>query len=417
MFTCIKYLHRRKLVSDLKEHPKPTALQLAGFQTRRVILRKRILQVRELQTTYMPGLRTVLPDPTVLDDAPHIRAEVVRLYFPSDLQTGTERDRTCVKGLTTVEARIRQALASDNLHDLRRHLLTRTYLNKWRVKNVSGQRTSTRARSLQHSIDIKVQDAKTRYRRSRKALFSLRGTGPWETFLKELNDDDVRGLNERLMTDLEKAQREHRLATGTQVDHDALDGVPLVGGLGDGKRTLSWIWITFQGGDDNSPEMVEGKLVSINHCYYLTRSSIALRIEWAKCRARAARYHEEMRWLKEEMRRVLQFGDWKEDWWRDRLPMRVDEDTALMEGLSAYSLEHADTESRFRQMLEGKWAGILKRAQVVLDDLALPLYADTPVEAPLVVDIEFDLEDEDDINGGNINWMQNHEEEEEELIA
>lgn len=70
------------------------------------------------------------------------------------------------------------------------------------------------------------------------------------------------------------------------------------------------------------------------------------------------------------MRCVLHFGDWKEDWWIDRLSMRVDGDPALMEGLQAYALEHANTECRFKQMLEGKWASILKRAQVVLDDLA-----------------------------------------------
>lgn len=43
------------------------------------------------------------------------------------------------------------------------------------------------------------------------------------------------------------------------------------------------------------------------------------------------------------------------------------------------------------------------------------LYADTLVEDPVVMDVEFDLEDEDDINGGNANWMQNQEEEEEQI--
>lgn len=251
---------RRKLLSDIKEHPKPTALQQASFQNRRVALRKRILQVRELQAVYMPGLRSILPDPTVLDDAPDIRAENVRLYFPSDLDDLAKRDRACVNGLANTEARIRQGLACDNLHDLRRHLLTRTYLNKWRVKNVSGQRMSTRARTLQHSVDMKVIGAKTRYRRSRAALLTLRGHGSWESVLKELNDDDIRGMNERLLTEQEKAQRQHRMAMGTQTDHDVLGGVPVTGTLGEGKRTLSWIWITFQGNDnDQSPEMVAGK--------------------------------------------------------------------------------------------------------------------------------------------------------------
>lgn len=262
--TCIlKYdradiMFRRKLHSELLEHPHPTPLQQAGFQSRRVALRKRIIQIRELQAIYMPGLRTILPDPMVLVDAPNIRAENVRLYFPSDIEKPSEREYTCVKGLAIVETRIRQGLALDNLHDLRRHLLTRTYLNKWRVKNVSGQRTSTRARTLQHSIDMKILGAKSRYRRSRNALLVLRGKGSWESVLKELHDDDVRGLNERLMTEREKAEREHRISTGTQFDADALPGVPMTGTMGEGKRTLSWIWISFTG-DENSPEMVEGE--------------------------------------------------------------------------------------------------------------------------------------------------------------
>ncbi|KAF7969254.1 hypothetical protein HWV62_27842 [Athelia sp. TMB] len=350
---------QRKLRSDMKQHPDPTTLQKSQFQSRRVALRKRILQVRELQAIYMPGLRTVLPDPTVLDDAPHARAEDIRLYFPSDLNTGTIRDRACINGIPDVEARARQALAYDNLHDLRRHLLTRTFLNKWRVKNVSGQRTSTRARSLQHTIDMKVHDAKIRYRRSRSALFALRGSGHWESILKELKDDDVRGLNERLMTEREKAERERRIATGKPTDQDTLEGVPVEGTLGDGKRTLSWIWILYSG-EDNSPEMIE-----------------ALRIEWAKCRARAARWHEELMLLKEEMRRVLQFSEWKWLWWRDRIAMRSDDDPTLMEGLRAYALEHADDELAIKESLSLKWADIRKRVEVVLTDLALPIYSIT----------------------------------------
>lgn len=65
-----------------------------------------------------------------------------------------------------------------------------------------------------------------------------------------------------------------------------------------------------------------------------------------------------MRLLKEEMRRVLEFGDWKEQWWRDRVTMCTDGDPALMEGLRAYSLEHADIEHRFKEMLTDKWANV-----------------------------------------------------------
>lgn len=204
----------------------------------------------------MPGLRSVLQDPSILDDSSDILAEKVRLYLPSELSS-SDRDRACLPELTAIEARIRHASAAEALDDLRRNLRTRTYLNKWRQKNISGQRRSTRARSLQHGIDVRVHDAKTRYRHARKALMVVEGPGEWEMTLKELHDDDVRALNERAMTEFEKAGREQRLAAGMQTDDDVREGVVLTGLLGDGTRKLSWIWLTINTADD-SKEMHEG---------------------------------------------------------------------------------------------------------------------------------------------------------------
>lgn len=91
------------------------------------------------------------------------------------------------------------------------------------------------------------------------------------------------------------------------------------------------------------------------------------------------------------MRRVLHFGDTKEQWWRDRPGMRVEEDEALMEGLRAYALEHASNEREFRETLEGKWADIRKRAEVVLGDLESSAFTETLPAAPVVVDINDDF--------------------------
>ncbi|KZP22585.1 hypothetical protein FIBSPDRAFT_717337, partial [Athelia psychrophila] len=112
----------------------------------------------------------------------------------------------CAEGLADVEARVREATAYDSLDELRCHLFTRTYVNKWRGKNVSGQHRSTRARTLQHTVDMRVHEAKTRYRASRHALLALRSSGSWQHALKDLRDDDVRALNERSMTEQEREQ-------------------------------------------------------------------------------------------------------------------------------------------------------------------------------------------------------------------
>jgi hypothetical protein len=204
----------------------------------------------------MPGLRTVLESPNVLDDSADAPAEGVRLYLPSELSS-SKRDRACIHGICDVEAQVRHADVSEALNDLRRNLQTRTYLNKWRVKNISGQHKLTRTWALQHRVDVRVHAAKTRYRHSQKALLILQGHGQSEESLKELRDEDVRALNERTLSMHEKQEREHRIATGRETVDDCRDRVVVTGALGKGKRTLSWIWLMVNGTDD-SLEMHEG---------------------------------------------------------------------------------------------------------------------------------------------------------------
>jgi len=40
-----------------------------------------------------------------------------------------------------------------------------------------------------------------------------------------------------------------------------------------------------------------------------------MRVEWAKTKARADRWHEEVLLVSEEMCRVLYFFQWKAEWW------------------------------------------------------------------------------------------------------
>jgi hypothetical protein len=85
----------------------------------------------------------------------------------------------------------------------------------------------------------------------------LKGDGPWERELKVLEDSDVRALNERALTEEEAEQR--------QTVHDYEDvaeegGVAAFGvvALGEGRRTLSWIWYTATSEDPTEAELVEG---------------------------------------------------------------------------------------------------------------------------------------------------------------
>lgn len=117
----------------------------------------------------------------------------------------------------------------------------------------------------------------------------------------------------------------------------------------------------------------------------LTLSVAALRVEWAKAKARGARWGEEVMLLDEEMRRILQFCDWKERWWKDQQDLRSlvePHEKTLREGLLAYSEKQMALERAIGQSWEAKWRGMRARA------------------APIIAgEIPEDVEDEDDYAG------------------
>jgi hypothetical protein len=185
-----------------------------------------------------------------------VHVEDCKLYMPSDL-SHSDRRKYCPGGLSDMEDRLRFAEASDALENLRHHLRTRSFANRFKIANVTGQIHNTRARETQHRIDDKVRTAELQYRRSRDALLRLRGHGPWEEKLRVLEQSDVRALNEREMTAQEKEDiRQVRERAGVVVEADDASVervVATVAAVGEGQRRLSWIWFTGswqEGADD-----------------------------------------------------------------------------------------------------------------------------------------------------------------------
>ena len=70
--------------------------------------------------------------------------------------------------------------------------------------------------------------------------------------------------------------------------------------------------------------------------------------------------------LDEEMRRVLEFCRWKEDWWIKQVPRHTDISPRLAEGLRAYAEEQADLERRTCSSWTTKWACARELAQPIL---------------------------------------------------
>jgi hypothetical protein len=126
-------------------------------------------------------------------------------------------------------------------------------------------------------------------------------------------------------------------------------------------------------------------------------------VEWAKARARADRWEEEVILLDEEMRRVLEFCRWKEAWWKEQVPRRDGVSAPLADGLLAYAEEQADMERHISQLWSIKWAGARKLAQPILQ-AALgeePAIHMEDVAAGSLDSIVLDIEDEEgDEEGG-----------------
>lgn len=66
-----------------------------------------------------------------------------------------------------------------------------------------------------------------------------------------------------------------------------------------------------------------------------------MRAEWARMKARADRWSEEVIWLVEEMWRILQYFLWKATRWRRRRSLRTEGSPEVACGLAAYSEKQA----------------------------------------------------------------------------
>jgi hypothetical protein len=214
-------------------------------------------------------------------------------------------------GLADIEDRLRFATANEALEELRRQLHMRTFASKYKKRNVRSQGPYTRMKTLQLQIENKISTARDRYRTSWQAFLSLRGKGVWEETLRELVAGDIRAMNERMLTAEEaEANRRMRALAGVSDDEDRnIDVAPSrIIDVGEGHRTLSWIWYSVQGAE------VEMDVSGTMHA--------CIRVEWAKARARALRWREEIFLLDEKMCRVLAFGEWKARWWLEQATRR-----------------------------------------------------------------------------------------------
>ncbi|KAJ7029541.1 hypothetical protein C8F04DRAFT_962701 [Mycena alexandri] len=315
-------------------------------------LRRKITGWVNIQSEFQPtvvGLRAA-------DDA--ARTAAARMQPTVGLWLPSKQARTPGTVFKDTHARykfdMREARAHKSLDDVRSLLLVRTH--QYKVKDsgaVAGVAGQTQIQGGIEVLNERIRRAADDYRAAHRAMSSLGShlaETRWSLVLKPLATEDVRGMPRGLFSDPEKKKKRKR---GNQPDLPP-----------PAPKEMSWIWRTGITALAAAASMSEEAAVKA--------TNESLRVEWAKTRARARRWTEEVDLLEEEMRRVLVFLEWKASWWRglkDR-QHEVVEDSELVESFNAYAERQATIQDAMKARFEENWKDVprwieLGRAGVV----------------------------------------------------
>ena len=132
-----------------------------------------------------------------------------------------------------------------------------TYAARFKTRNIDSQRGYTRFRTLQNQVENKIKASQLQYNAARNAILALCGPGSWENSFRILQPEDIRGLGEHALRVEEKETdyQMQKLAGLSEGEGGSLEGVMLLLeeplpptqfipnlALGEGNRTISWIW-------------------------------------------------------------------------------------------------------------------------------------------------------------------------------
>ena len=82
---------------------------------------------------------------------------------------------------------------------------------------------------------------------------------------------------------------------------------------------------------------------------------VGLRCEWAKSKAHADRWDEEVQLVTEEMRCVLAFLEWKASWWDRQGEAQLNISHDILEGVHAYAAKQAHVNRALAASFEARW--------------------------------------------------------------
>lgn len=131
---------------------------------------------------------------------------------------------------------------------------------------------------------------------------------------------------------------------------------------------------------------------------------IDLRVEWLRCRTRAARWKEEVQLLEEEMRRSIEYCRWKASWWEEQANRRARVTPSMLphvaEGIAAYAFEQADDEREHEKQWEEKWSDIRKHTALILETFLGEKESDSVSSLNITIEDEYESDVDTDEEGG-----------------
>ncbi|KAF9035855.1 hypothetical protein BJ165DRAFT_1332509, partial [Panaeolus papilionaceus] len=243
------------------------------------------------------------------------------IWLPSSL-SAEDCLWVCVEELTVIEEKLRTAQCYNSLESLRYIL---------HIKDQSC--------AIIEQIHQRGKGAAQKYQVSREAKLKLSGHSNWE---KTLNPQapapsNISGQPNLPFNPDDPTAEPMRERTA----HD---------GSGETRKVLSWIWL-----------MQLEETIDVNadpDKFSDPAKDTILCAEWAKSHTHMMRAIEEVELLKEEMRWILTFLDWKHGWWISVSQLRTRE-KALLEGLKAYTLSRSNLQKMLSTQFRNKWMSSL----------------------------------------------------------
>ena len=362
---CWESAFRHQLVHELSQQ-KSTTTRAAELQQKCNTLWHHINKWHDIQLLYMPGVThaqalwesgqlLLTPSPSSFstpatssshsisysNDSASVtpssnmvmseQPEIILLFLPSQLpellwQSG------CVPGLVEKEKQLQVAQADGVLGELKQllHISATICDYKWVQVGGISQKVNTRARNLLEQFHQKPLCCARRYMVAYNALCALDPGGDWSAWLHFL--DHVK--------DVRSPHQDH--------DEETAKGKCEAEGTGQ----LSWIWRV------QLPLRVSTEIGDSMH------------VKWAKSRAQAMWWGEEIILLQEEMHRVIQYLDWKSQWWKELCIGRSDAHPETHHSQATYAHKQANTFWNMGLSFAQKWYPLMLKHNMKVDWLS-----------------------------------------------